>query len=49
MTANIEHFPGTPLGEQDFSEGKVFFNHDQLKGDFSWDTGIAIGRYLAAL
>ena len=49
MTAKIEKFPGTPLGEDDFVERKVLFNHDELKGNFAWDTGIAIGRYLAGL
>lgn len=49
MTAKITNFPGTPLGEEDFAEGKVLFNYDQLRGDFAWDTGIAISRYLAAL
>ena len=49
MTANIKDFPGTPLSEKDFAEGKILFNYDELRGDFAWDTGIAIGRYLAAL
>lgn len=49
MTVNIKHFPGTPLHEKDFLEGNILYNHDQLKGDYSWDTGIAIGTYLAGL
>jgi uncharacterized OB-fold protein len=49
MTDKIKHFPGTPLREADFKEGKILFNQDALKGNFSWDTGVAIGRYLAAL
>jgi uncharacterized OB-fold protein len=49
MTANIKDFPGTPLSEVDFAEGKILFNYDELRGDFAWDTGIAIGRYLGAL
>lgn len=49
MTAKIKTFPGTPLSEQDFADGKVLFVHDELRGEFAWDTGIAIGRYLAAL
>jgi uncharacterized protein len=49
MTANIKEFPGTPLDEADFEEGKVLFIHDELKGQFAWDTGIAIGQYLASL
>ena len=49
MTAKIKNFPGTSLSEKDFAEGKILFNHDELKGDFAWDTGIAIGSYLAGL
>jgi uncharacterized OB-fold protein len=49
MTAKIKEFPGTPLSEQDFEEGKILYNYDELKGDFAWDTGIGIGKYLAAL
>ncbi len=49
MTAKIKHFPGTALHESDFEAGKILFNHDALRGDFAWDTGVAIGRYLAAL
>jgi uncharacterized OB-fold protein len=49
MTSNIKQFPGTPLSEEDFSNGNILFNHDQLRGNFAWDTGVAIGSYLAAL
>jgi len=49
MTSKFKQFPGTPLSEADFQEGKILFRHDEMKGDFAWDTGIAIGSYLAAL
>jgi uncharacterized OB-fold protein len=49
MTLNINKFAGTPLSEGDFQDGKILFNHDELKGNFAWDTGIAIGTYLAGL
>jgi uncharacterized OB-fold protein len=49
MTSKIKSFPGTPLSESDFSKGKVLFRYDSLRGDYAWDTGIAIGTYLAAL
>ena len=49
MTSKIKMFPGTPLSEEDFTEGNVLFNVDQMRGDFAWDTGVAIGAYLAAL
>ncbi|HSG43959.1 MAG TPA: Zn-ribbon domain-containing OB-fold protein [Anaerolineales bacterium] len=49
MTSRIKKFPGTSLSEKDFDEGKVLFVHDELKADYAWDTGIAIGSYLAGL
>lgn len=49
MTEKIKEFPGTPLHEKDFIEGNILFNYDELQGDFAWDTGIGIGRYLAGL
>lgn len=49
MSAKIKHFPGKSLSEQDITDGKVLSLHDSLRADFGWDTGVAIGRYLAAL
>lgn len=49
MTVHIKAFPGTALSEQDFDEGRVLFVHDRLRGEYAWDTGVAIGSYLAAL
>jgi uncharacterized OB-fold protein len=49
MTARIKDFPGTPLSEEDFLEGKVLYLHADMQGIFAWDTGIAIGSYLAGL
>lgn len=49
MTANIESFPGTPLSEQDFKDGKILFRNDEMNAHYAWDTGIAIGAYLSAL
>lgn len=49
MSAKDLEFPGTSLSEKDFEQGKVLFNYDELRGDFAWDTGVAIGRYLAGL
>lgn len=42
-------FPGTSLREADIRDGKVLSYHDKMLADFAWDTGDAIGRYLAAL
>jgi uncharacterized OB-fold protein len=49
MTDKVTDYPGTSLSEKDIREGKVLSIHDQMPGNFSWDTGIAIGRYLAGL
>lgn len=49
MTSKIKHFPGTPLSEKDFETGKILFRHDALNAQFAWDTGTAIGSYLAGL
>lgn len=49
MTTLVKQFPGTSLSEKDFEAGRVLFLHDRLRGHYAWDTGIAIGRYLAAL
>lgn len=49
MVEDNHGLPGTPLNESDFDRGNVLFNYDQLRGDFAWDTGIAIGQYLAGL
>ena len=49
MNNKIHALPGTPLSESDFSEGNILFNFDEMKGNYAWDTGIAIGKYLAGL
>jgi uncharacterized OB-fold protein len=49
MTSKQKEFPGTPLSEGDFKEGKILFHLDEMKADFAWDTGIAIASYLAGL
>jgi uncharacterized OB-fold protein len=49
MTEKFKNYPGTPLSEKDFEAGNILFNYDELQADFSWDTGVAIGQYLAAL
>jgi uncharacterized OB-fold protein len=49
MTANITEFPGVYLKEQDFVDGRVLFTEWNPNAQFNWDTGVAIGRYLAEL
>lgn len=41
--------PGTSLSEKEIQDGSVLSVNDRLIGNFAWDTGIAIGRYLAGL
>jgi uncharacterized OB-fold protein len=48
MTDRFTLYPGTPLSEADFETKAVLFNHDELHGEYAWDTGIAIRRYLDA-
>ncbi len=49
MTRNEDKYPGTPLSEKDFTDGNILFHHDELDGNFAWDTGIAIAQYLQGL
>ena len=49
MTQNEKKYPGTPLSEKDFADGNILFHHDELEGNFAWDTGIAIAQYLQGL
>lgn len=42
-------FPSKSLSEKDIRDGKVLSRLDQMPGEFAWDTGIAIGNYLAGL
>ena len=49
MSDKIFNYPGTSLSEADIRDRKVLSIHDNLSGEFSWDTGVAIGKYLAGL
>lgn len=40
---------GTGLSEKDVTSNKVFFFEDALNCRYTWDTGVAIGRYLEEL
>jgi uncharacterized OB-fold protein len=44
-----QELPGTSLSEKDFENGKILFNYDQMHSEYAWDTGVAIGSYLASL
>lgn len=49
MSDKIEHYPGTGLRESDFAEKKVLFTEWAPNAHYAWDTGVAIGRFLAEL
>jgi len=49
MSDKISNYPGTSLSEKDIRDGKVLSIHDEMPGSYAWDTGVAIGRYLAGL
>lgn len=49
MSDQFSNYAGTSLSEKDISQGEVLSIHDELEAKYSWDTGIAIGRYLAGL
>jgi len=42
-------FPGTPLSDSDIRRGKALILEDEPNIRYAWDTGIAIGRFLAEL
>ena len=48
MTADRE-YPGTPLSDDDVSQGKVLIAEADPNARYAWDAGIAIGRFLAEL
>ena len=49
MSNKISNYPGTSSSEKDIRYGKVLSLHDKMAADYAWDTGLAIGRYLAGL
>jgi len=49
MSERIPSYPGTPLKERDFTEGRVLHTWWVPKADYAWDAGVAIGRFLAGL
>lgn len=49
MSVHIKEWPGTALSAQDFKEGKVLVVEHRANAKYSWDAGVAIGRYLREL
>ena len=48
MTADRE-YPGTPLSDEDVSQGKVLMAETDPNARYAWDAGVAIGRFLGEL
>ena len=49
MTINVANLIGTNLKADDFEKGRVFTTVGAPNAKYAWDTGIAMGRYLAEL
>jgi uncharacterized protein len=49
MTVRIKEYPGVSLKESDFREGRTLFTEWEPNARYSWDAGVAIGRYLHEL
>jgi uncharacterized OB-fold protein len=49
MTENITNYPGTYVKEKDFATGQVLSTWWYPKADYAWDSGVAIGKFLAGL
>lgn len=49
MTVNIKRWPATQISDSDIKQGKVLVVRHTPKAAYRWDSGVAIGRYLAEL
>ncbi len=49
MSGRPQSLRGTPLSGEDFKKGKVYTTHYVPRLHYAWDTGEAIGHYLAEL
>jgi uncharacterized OB-fold protein len=49
MSVTISSYAGTSLREEDFTTGRVLTETGSPGAEYSWDRGVAIGRYLAEL
>lgn len=49
MSNKIKHWPGTPLTKEDIDEGMVLSVRGRPRMTYTWDAGVAIGRYLEGL
>jgi uncharacterized OB-fold protein len=49
MSVQIQTYPGTALRDNDLTSGRVLTVDGAARAMYSWDLGIAMGGYLAAL
>jgi hypothetical protein len=49
MSVNIKEWPGVPLKDRDIQSGKALTTRWQVKADYAWDTGMAMGTFLTGL
>jgi hypothetical protein len=42
-------YPTTGLKQEDFEEGRVRTTWSPIRGEYAWDAGVAVGRFLAEL
>ncbi|MDW7728804.1 MAG: Zn-ribbon domain-containing OB-fold protein [Bacillota bacterium] len=49
MSEILQVSGGTALSEEEIKSGKIYMTEDSLDCQFAWDTGVAVGRYLAEL
>ena len=49
MNLTREMLGGTSVKEKDIKQGKVFSYEDKLRTSYNWDTGVAMGKFLAGL
>ena len=45
----MRQLAGTPLSEAYFHESDALVSHWKVKSEYQWDTGVAVGRFLAGL
>lgn len=49
MSEVLQVSGGTALSDKEIKSGKIYMTDDSLDCEYAWDTGVAIGRYLAEL
>ncbi|MCL6451799.1 MAG: Zn-ribbon domain-containing OB-fold protein [Acetobacteraceae bacterium] len=49
MSHHLKEFPGVPLKDSDIQEGKVLTTRWEVKAEYAWDTGVALGEFFAGL